>query len=408
MKIYGRQNVFDAALDRIRYLYREFPEVVCCWSGGKDSTVCLHLCLEVARELGRLPLRVAWLDQEVEWQGTVDLAEKVMTRPDVKPMWFQMPMVITNNASSYERFNYCWRESDRAKWAHPQHPLSTKVNRYGTVRFHELFGAIWRVEFPDTPVCAIGGMRTQETPKRALCLTERAPCYKWITWGKPTDRRRGHFTFYPIFDWDVQDVWKAIHAHGWEYNRVYDGMYRYGVAVRDMRISNLHHETAIQNLLLVQEIEPETWVRVADRICGANTVKHLRRKAFSCPEELPFMFPTWDAYMEHLIENIIQDGANRAALRSHIASAARGLPAYPDEPIRSKFIHAVVNSILASDWDWTKLANFASQPETCGYRRWRQWLVGKRPPHESWLTNRFIPETAKPAIREALKGAVRT
>lgn len=409
MKIYSQRSVLDAALDRLRFLFAEFPEVVCNWSGGKDSTVCLNLCLQVARELGRLPLRVMWIDQEVEWQGTVDLAERVMTSPDVLPMWFQMPMVISNNASSFDRFNHCWRESDRAKWAHPQHPLSIKVNRYGTVRFHALFNAIMQVEFPDTRACYIGGMRTQETPKRMVCLTERAPCYKWITWGKPLEPARRHFTFYPIYDWDVQDVWKAIFDHGWEYNRVYDGMYRYGLAVKDMRISNLHHETAIQNLLLVQEIEPATWVRVADRIAGANTIKHLRSKAFTCPHELPYMFTTWAEYMDHIISNIIQDDANRAAIRRVVASKARsGLAMYEHEPIRTRYIQVVINSVLSSDWDWTKINNFGANPQTCGYRRWKLWRAGKRPPHESWLTNPFIPDAAKPAIRQALQGVART
>ncbi len=34
MKILSDKNVFDAALDRIRYLFDEFPNVVACISGG--------------------------------------------------------------------------------------------------------------------------------------------------------------------------------------------------------------------------------------------------------------------------------------------------------------------------------------------------------------------------------------
>lgn len=119
MKIYSKQNVFDAALDRIRYLFDEFPNVVVGYSGGKDSTVCFHLAMMIAKEKDRLPLNVMWIDQEAEWQGTVDMCEKVMTYPDVKPYWFQMPIVITNNASSYERFFYCWAKERENNWIHP-------------------------------------------------------------------------------------------------------------------------------------------------------------------------------------------------------------------------------------------------------------------------------------------------
>lgn len=368
MKIYSSESVFDAALDRVRYLFDEFPEVICGVSGGKDSTVCLHLCLQVAREKGRLPLKVLWIDQEVEWQATVDFVESIMTMPDVTPMWFQMPMVITNNASSFERFNYCWRESDKEKWTHPKHPLAITNNRYGTDRFHELFEAIFRVEFANTRACYISGVRTEETPKRFVALTQRAS-YKWITWGKQLSKKLGHYTFYPIYDWSWSDVWKAIHDNGWQYNRIYDEMYRYGVPIREMRVSNLHHETAIQSLLLIQEIEPDTWVKVADRIAGANTIKHLKKCAFTCPAELPYMFNSWETYTHHLINNIIQDDKNRDAITKRLVA---GLKVYIDEPIKTAFCQAVINSVLSSDWDWTKLANFEMRQENYTYRKWRK------------------------------------
>jgi hypothetical protein len=56
MKILPEKNVFDAALDRIRYLFDEFPNIVVGMSGGKDSTVAFELAMRVTRERGRLPL----------------------------------------------------------------------------------------------------------------------------------------------------------------------------------------------------------------------------------------------------------------------------------------------------------------------------------------------------------------
>ena len=58
MNIYLNKNVYEAAKDRIRFVYREFKNVVVNFSGGKDSTVVLHLALEVAEETGRLPVNV--------------------------------------------------------------------------------------------------------------------------------------------------------------------------------------------------------------------------------------------------------------------------------------------------------------------------------------------------------------
>lgn len=396
MKIYHSKSVFEAALDRIRYIYSEFPEVACTMSGGKDSTVCFHLCMQVAKEFNRLPLRVLWIDQEAEWQGTVDYMAGIMTREDVIPMWYQMPMVITNNASSFERYNYCWREEDEALWIHPRHPISIKENTYGEVRFHGLFGAIIAKEFAGKKACFIGGVRTQEAPKRMLGLTV-GTCYKWVTWGCVANSKAQHYTFYPVYDWEVRDVWKAIHDNGWPYNHIYDEMYRYGHNPYTMRISNLHHETSLQNLMLVQEIEPATWERVAARIGGANTIKQLKKNAFACPAELPFMFKDWQEYADHLIETLIPEEKNRVALRKKMEHK---LKLYIDRDVRIALLRTVIETILSNDWDWTKLGTFETNPYVRAYKSWRKG----NPPHPGWIRSYYIPEEAKPMIAAALKG----
>src|SRR5437660_12243614 len=108
MKILLKKTVLEAALDRIRFLFNEFPNIVVGISGGKDSTVVYELSLRVARELGRLPLRVMFLDQEAEWTATIDYVREVMYSPDVRPLWFQIPMHLDNAASFTTKFLKCW------------------------------------------------------------------------------------------------------------------------------------------------------------------------------------------------------------------------------------------------------------------------------------------------------------
>jgi predicted phosphoadenosine phosphosulfate sulfurtransferase len=320
MKIYSQKNVLDAAIDRVRFIFDEFKNVVVGFSGGKDSTVTLNIALKVAEEKNRLPLKVLFVDQEAEWQGTIDYVEKVMNDPRVKPMWFQMPMVITNNASSYERYSECWNPQKKDSWIHPYNPLSIKENKYGTNRFHDLFEKIFKVEFKDQKSCYLAGVRTEEAPKRFVALTHSLT-YKWITWGKVLNKKLNHYTFYPIYDWSYTDVWKYIYDNKILYNKVYDAMYQHGVKVPDMRISNLHHETAIQVLLLVQEIEPSTWNKVANRIDGASSIKHIKKNSFTCPKELPYMFKDWEDYANHLANNIIQDNNNKKLFFKKIGRA---------------------------------------------------------------------------------------
>ena len=78
MRIYSKATVYEAAIKRIEWLFDEFPNVVVSVSGGKDSTVIFYLTLEVARRRNRLPLNVLFVDQEGEWESTIDNVREIM------------------------------------------------------------------------------------------------------------------------------------------------------------------------------------------------------------------------------------------------------------------------------------------------------------------------------------------
>jgi len=44
-------DVFGAARERMRHIFATYDRVVVSYSGGKDSTCCLEITIEVAREL---------------------------------------------------------------------------------------------------------------------------------------------------------------------------------------------------------------------------------------------------------------------------------------------------------------------------------------------------------------------
>ena len=354
MKFYSNNNVYEEAINRIEYFFNEFEEVIVGFSGGKDSTVTLNLALEVAEKKNRLPLKVLFIDQEAEWQGTIDYVKKVMYDERVDPLWFQMPIVITNNASTEHRYSYCWDENKKEEWLHPKDPISIKENKYNCIRFHDLFKAILEVDFKDKKTCYLAGVRTQEAPKRLMALTSGLT-YKDITYGKQLSKALGHYTFYPIYDWEIKDIWKYINDNNISYNKIYDEMYKHQVSINDMRISNLHHETSIQNLLLVQEIEPETWNKISSRIAGSNSIKHLKTDAFTCPKELPYMFNDWEEYAYYLADNLIKENKYKEALYKQINKLKKYII---NDLIKNEVYRNVINTILSSDWDFTKLKNF--------------------------------------------------
>jgi len=358
MKYYSKNNVYEEAINRIEFLFDEFEEVIVGFSGGKDSTVTLHLALEVAEKRNRLPLKVLFIDQEAEWQGTIDYVKKVMYDKRVEPLWFQMPIVITNNASTEHRYSNCWDPEKKDEWLHPQDKISITENVYNCDRFHDLFKAILKVDFKDKKTCYLAGVRTQEAPKRLMSLTSGLT-YKHITYGKQLTKALGHYTFYPIYDWEISDIWKYIYDNNVEYNKIYDEMYKHGVTINNMRISNLHHETSIQALLLVQEIEPKTWNKISSRIAGSNSIKHLKENAFSCPKELPPMFKSWKEYFYHLKDNLINEQKYKDQLIKRIDGINKFMI---NQIIEDDIYRNGIKTILSSDWDFTKMINFTTSP----------------------------------------------
>lgn len=356
MKIYKKNNVYDEALNRIRYIFDEFPNVVVGVSGGKDSTVVFNLAMIVAKEKGRLPLRVLFLDQEAEWSCVIDHVRNIMYHPDVKPMWFQMPLVLFNATSATEHWLECWKEG--ADWMREKEPIAITENVYGTNRFAELFGGIFAVEFAGQKACYISGVRAEETPTRFIGLTG-ALTYKWITWGKVLDKKVEHYTFYPIYDWHGSDVWKSIYDNDWDYCKLYDYMYSYGVPYQAMRVSNVHHETAVRSLFYMQEIEPETYEKLTERIAGIDMAGKLGKTDYFV-KDLPFMFSSWTEYRDYLLEHLIDEQWHKSFKRDF--DRQDKLYSNTEPEFKEKVIKTQISSILSNDWEHIKTGNFDRRP----------------------------------------------
>ena len=365
MKIFKKQNVFDAALERMRFLFDEFDNVVVSFSGGKDSTATLEVALIVAEERGRLPLPVVFLDQEAEWQAVVDYVRETMNDPRVEPYWLQVPIRLFNATSMDEAWLNCWAEGE--EWMRPKEPNSIHVNNYGTDRFYEMFKKVLAYHWPDESTCYVGGVRCEESPARASGLTT-GQTYKHATWGKKLDDKRQHYTFYPLYDWSYRDIWKAIHSNGWNYCKVYDEYYRHGIAPIKMRVSNLHHETAVDQLFYLPEIEGQTWEALTRRLQGINQTKHMTKKEMFSVKELPYMFKDWPEYRDYLVDNLVQTEERRDTFRKKFAYMDEKYHDMHNEHERYK---SEILCILANDFEFTKLKNFTSRPESINFRKFK-------------------------------------
>ncbi len=332
----------------MRWLFEEFDgKVSVSNSGGKDSTVVVELALMVARERGELPLSVTWLDQECEFQATVDYQRWMADRPEINFHWYQIPFKLFNATNHEDPWLNVWGEGE--EWVRAKEPDSIHDNPFrnkdGSVvdRFKEVLSEI---NIASGGGAILTGMRCEESPARRLFMTT-APSYKWVTWGSEGWHRPGfedYFMFHPIYDWSYRDVWKAIHDHSWRYNTHYDTQFRYGVPIKNMRVSNYHHETALAALLYLQEAEPETWEAATRRLSGINTFGQLKQDAYI--RDLPYMFSSWEEYLNYLIDNLVPKEEYRATFRKMYKNMIHALPGMDLNRIGQVMVTAVLGNDL--------------------------------------------------------------
>jgi predicted phosphoadenosine phosphosulfate sulfurtransferase len=347
-------NVLEAAKRRIRRLYAEFDHVLVTISGGKDSTVIYHLTLDIAEELGRLPVPVFFIDQEAEWETVIDHVRDMMHDDRVEPYWLQVPILISNSASTDPSNEWlrCWYPGE--PWMREREPDSIYENKLGTDRFKVAFTRLAQTYFPTGKTAVIAGVRVEESYARLSGLTNQ-PCYKDITWGNKHGKSRNSFTFYPLYDWTYVDVWKAIHDHGWAYCKLYDYMYQYGRSIRDMRVSNVHHETAVHTLDFMQEIEPDTWNKLLQRLFSVHSVSKVY-EAYMCPKKLPEAFVSWREYRDYLLVHLVDPARQDRFRRMFVVDEKLCLPSIYD-----KMMKMHVASILVNDFHGTKQEQFHSK-----------------------------------------------
>ena len=366
MKIYQDTNVFDKALERINWLFDEFDTVATNISGGKDSTVVLELLIKVAKERKRLPVKVLFLDQEAEWTETIQQVKYSMERKEVEPYWFQIPFIIQNGTSTIDWWLKCWDKEKQDKWIHPYQEISYKENVYGSDRFYKIMDLIYEKEWGSN-IAVLGGVRTQESATRKLGVCADAT-YKGETWGAIRNKKKGIYSFYPIYDWTFHDIWKAIHDNGWRYNKIYDSMYQYGLPFSSMRVSNLTHETAIKSNFYAQEIDPNVYERLTQRIGGIDMASKFNEDYFV--NDLPYMFKDWTEYRDYLLENLTQDKYKKyfkGLFKRNQNTYGRILEQVPELLVKCR--KAQIQSILTNDWEGTKMENFRRLPLLARYRR---------------------------------------
>ena len=266
----GKMHALDAdcltvARERFLYLYENYDHVTVGFSGGKDSTTCLNLAIEAARKTGRLPVDAFSFDEEAIPPETVEYLERIANNPDVNLKWYCVPIKHRNACSDEQPYWYPWAPEDEHKWVRPL--PATAITDFPGFRRTDIQDLLTAMYPPSMGTVAnVLGIRTQESMTRYRSIASKRGDFAWIA------SREGHIVkMNPIYDWKTEDVWRAPHVLGWDYNRAYDLMEKAGVPRSMQRCSPAFGEQPIRRLYTYKICWPELWAKMCDRLPGVAT-----------------------------------------------------------------------------------------------------------------------------------------
>ncbi len=266
-------NVYDAARMRIALIFETFPRVYVSFSGGKDSSVMLHLCAEAARRY-RKKFGLLFIDWECQYALTIRHVEQMIDlyRDVIDLYWCCVPLRTVNAVSVFEPEWVAWEEGKQ--WIRSKPEFAIRDGHYfpfyqKNMTFEEFVPEFGEWYARKMMTACMVGIRTSESLNRWMTLNNS--CKQMFRRRRWTTRcSRYVYNIYPLYDWRTEDIWTYCGKFGKCYNELYDRFYQAGVPLHRMRICEPFGNEQRQALNLFQVIEPDTWGRMVARVNGAN------------------------------------------------------------------------------------------------------------------------------------------
>ncbi|MEM4773099.1 MAG: phosphoadenosine phosphosulfate reductase family protein [Nanoarchaeales archaeon] len=346
-KVFLNENVLEATLKRLEYIFNEFDNIIVSISGGKDSLVLAHLSYLMAQKTNK-KIYGLFVDQEAEWNQTIEEIKYIFDNFIDVPIWLQTQFIIHNFFSLDKDWDVAWdfrkkdvwireMETESYKWEFTRRkPYPLEYYPHKEIFDIATLEIIKRFFNNSGKTVVLVGLRASENVNRYLYISN-LKSYKNISY--ITINKKGFCKAYPIYDWNDRDIWKYIFENNLKYNKIYDYMYAEGIKLNELRVSFLNHGLSFKSLALIKKIDPKLLEKLVIRFDGSQETLDLIN--YILEFDLPKRFGTWRDFFYYLLNFL-----DKEYRKEYLKKEESLLNNFKDNRVMEKFYYLMSMSIL--------------------------------------------------------------
>lgn len=278
MKKYLDKSVLTASRERISEVFDSFNKIYVSFSGGKDSTVMLHLVMKEAIKRNR-KVGVLIIDLEAQYSETIKHNRNMIDlyKNNIDLHWFCGELLLRNAVTNFEPRWIAWDANKKDLWIREMPREASDLSQYDfyvpKMEFEELMNIFGEWYGQGESTACFVGIRADESLHRYCAIAT------WEKEGKMFNNHRwttkindSVYNIYPIYDWRTEDIW-VFHGKypDLPYNKIYDKMQMADVKLSQQRLCQPYGDDQRQGLWLYHIIEPDTWFKLIARVNGVNS-----------------------------------------------------------------------------------------------------------------------------------------
>lgn len=312
-KKYLEISVLEATKKRIQIVFDSFEKYYISYSGGKDSTVMLHLVMEEAKKRNK-KVGILIIDLEAQYKHTIDHIREVieMYKDNIDLHWFCGELQLRNAVSDFQPKWVCWDENNKNIWVRKKPSEASDLSQYDfyipKMEFEEFMVLFGKWYSNDKLTAGFIGIRADESLHRyrAIVSEKKNLTYNGYKW--TTKIYNNVYNVYPIYDWRTEDIW-VFHSKNKHlpHNKVYDLMTMAGVKLSNQRLCQPFGDDQKRGLWLYHILESDTWYKLLNRVSGVNSgALYIQEKGnitgydnITKPDN-----HTWQSYTNYLLKSL--------------------------------------------------------------------------------------------------------